>query len=49
MGFDQVCICRRTSTFSSDLDGRVFLCPREDVKRLDVKREAYGCDVVRLR
>ncbi len=27
MGFDQVCICRRTSTFLSDIDGRVFLCP----------------------
>lgn len=44
MGFDQVCICRRTSTFLSDLDGRVFLCPLEDVKR-----EAYGCDVVKMR
>jgi hypothetical protein len=45
MGFDQVCICRRTSTFSSDLDERVFLCPLEDVKReaLGVKR----MDVVR--
>jgi hypothetical protein len=44
MGFDQVCVCRRIPTFSSDLDERVFLCPLEDVKR-----KAYGCYVVRLR
>jgi hypothetical protein len=45
MSFNRVCVCRRTPTFSSDLDERVFLCPLEDVKReaLGVKR----MDVVR--
>ena len=40
MGFNQVCVCRHTPTFSSDLDERVFLCPPQDVKReaLGVKR-----------
>ena len=32
MGFNQVCVRRYPPTFSSDLDGRVFLCPLEDVK-----------------
>ena len=27
MGLNQVCVCRHTRTFSSDFDGRVFLCP----------------------
>ena len=47
MSFNRVCVCRRTTTFSSELDERVFLCPLEDVKRetLDVKYEA--CDVKR--
>ncbi len=27
MGLNPVCVDRLTSTFSSDLDGRVFLCP----------------------
>ena len=54
MSFNQVCVCRRTSTFSSDVDGRVFLCPLEDVKReaLDVKYEAWEVkrtDAVRVR
>ena len=54
MGFDQVCVCRRIPTFSSDLDGRVFLCPLEDVKRetLGVKYEAWEVkrtDAVRMR
>jgi len=54
MSFNQVCVCRRTSTFSSDVDGRVFLCPLEDVKRetLDVKYEAWEVkhtDAVRMR
>lgn len=54
MSFNQVCVCRRTPTFSSDLDGRVFLCPLEDVKRetLDVKYEAWEVkrtDAVRMR
>jgi len=42
MGFNQVCVCRHTSSFSSDLDGRVFLCPLEDMKggTLDVQHEA---------
>jgi hypothetical protein len=26
MSFNQVCVCRHTSTFLSDSDGRVFLC-----------------------
>ena len=26
MSFNQVCVCRRAPTFSSDVDGRVFLC-----------------------
>jgi len=26
MGFNQVCVCPHTLTFSSDLDERVFLC-----------------------
>jgi hypothetical protein len=30
---NQVCICLHCVTFSSDLDGRVFLCPLEGVKR----------------
>jgi hypothetical protein len=42
MSFNRVCVCRRTPTFSSDLDERVFFYPLEDVKReaLDVKYEA---------
>lgn len=35
MGFNPACVDRQTSTFSSDLDGRVFLCPLKDVKRAD--------------
>jgi hypothetical protein len=27
MGFNPACVDRQTSTFSSDFDGRVFLCP----------------------
>ncbi len=40
MGVNQACVCRHNSTFSSDNDGRVFLCPLEDVKgeTVDVKR-----------
>ncbi len=34
MGFDQVCVCRRNSTFSSDIDGRVFLCPPQDAEKV---------------
>jgi hypothetical protein len=54
MSLNQVCVCRRTPTFSSDVDGRVFLCPLEDVKReaLDVKYEAWEVkrtDAVRVR
>jgi len=30
---NQVCICLHCVTFSSDFDGRVFLCPLEGVKR----------------
>ena len=33
MGLNPVCVDRQTSTFSSEIDGRVFLCPLEDVKR----------------
>jgi hypothetical protein len=44
MSFNRVCVCRRTPTFSSDLDERVFFCPLEDVnvkgETLDVKYEA---------
>ncbi len=29
----QVCGCRHCATFSSENDGRVFLCPLEIVKR----------------
>lgn len=35
MGFNQACVDRQTLTFSSNLDGRVFLCLLEDVKRAD--------------
>jgi hypothetical protein len=40
MGLNRACVCRYTSTFSSDFDERVFLCPLEEVKgeTLDVKR-----------
>ena len=36
MSINQVCVCRHTPTFSSDLDGRVFLCPpaAEKVRQL---------------
>jgi hypothetical protein len=27
MGFTWACVCRSTSTFLSETDGRVFLCP----------------------
>jgi hypothetical protein len=33
MGLNQVCVYWHATTFSSDVDGRVFLCPLEDVKR----------------
>jgi len=54
MSFNQVCVRRYHPTFSSDLDGRVFLCPLEDVERetLDVKYEAWEVkrtDAVRVR
>ena len=54
MSFNQVCVRRYPPTFSSDVDGRVFLCPLEDVKRetLDVKYEAWEVkrtDAVRMR
>ena len=32
MGFTWACVCRSLSTFLSDRDERVFLCPLEDVK-----------------
>ena len=32
MGFNPVCVDRQISTFSSEIDGRVFLCLLEDVK-----------------
>ena len=35
MNFHQACVCRHTSTFSSDSDERVFLCQLEDVTRMD--------------
>jgi hypothetical protein len=40
MGVNLACVYRYTSTFLSNLDERVFLCPLEDVKgeTLDVKR-----------
>ena len=40
MGLKSVCVHRHTSTFSSDLDERVFLCLQQDVKReaLGMKR-----------
>ena len=38
MGLTQVCVYRHTRTFSSDLDGRVFLCP---LPRL-LKKSASG-------
>jgi hypothetical protein len=42
MGVNRACVYWYTATFSSDLGGRVFLCPLEDVKgeTLTVKREA---------
>ena len=34
MSFNQVCVCRRAPTFSSEIDGRVFLCqPPRMLKR----------------
>lgn len=33
MGLNLVCVDRQISTFSSDLDERVFLCLLEEVKR----------------
>ncbi len=33
MSIDRVRLFRHTQTFSSDLDGRVFLCLLEDLKR----------------
>jgi hypothetical protein len=27
MGVNQFCVCRHTQTFSSNFDGKVFLCP----------------------
>ena len=41
MGFKQACVSRHTPTFSSEFDGRVFLCRYEDVKgeALDVQHE----------
>ena len=40
MGVNRACVYWYTSTFLSNLDERVFLCPLEDVKgeTLDVKR-----------
>lgn len=40
MGYNQVCVCRHTPTFSSEIDGRVFLCLLEDEggEPLGVKR-----------
>ena len=40
MGFTWACVGRSLSTFLSDSDEKVFLCPLEDVKgeMLDVKR-----------
>jgi len=35
MSFNTACVDRQTVTFSSDLDGRVFLCLLKDVKRAD--------------
>jgi hypothetical protein len=32
MGFNRACVDRYMSTFSSDNDGKVFLCQLEDVK-----------------
>jgi hypothetical protein len=32
MGFNRACVDRYISTFSSEFDGRVFLCQLEDVK-----------------
>ena len=52
MGVSQVCVCRHnTVTFSSGSDGRVFLCPLEDVKRkmCEVRREMFGCCAVEMR
>ena len=33
MSFNQVCVRRYPPTFSSDLDGRVFLCPQGEERR----------------
>jgi hypothetical protein len=32
MGLNPVCVDRQTSTFSSDFDGRVFLCSQDAEK-----------------
>jgi hypothetical protein len=44
MGFNWVCVCLRVSTFSSDLDERVFLCLPHAVTS-----EVYEYDAVRTR
>ena len=44
MGFTWVWVYRSFSTFLSDSDERVFLCPLEDVKD-----ELHGCVAMRMR
>jgi len=38
MGFNSVCVDRESSTFSSNPDERVFLCPTQDAEKVRQRR-----------
>ena len=40
VGFNRICVCRYVSTFSSDLDERVFLC-RQDAETVRQQRSRF--------
>ena len=40
VGFNRICVCRYVSTFSSDLDERVFLC-RQDAETVRRQRSRF--------
>jgi hypothetical protein len=44
MGVSQVCVCRHnTVTFSSDSDGRVFLCQKAGITRSAITSQPSAC------
>jgi hypothetical protein len=43
MGFNQFCVCRHTLTFSSDLDGGVFLCVNAGTKHSAISSQPSAC------